>query len=174
LLLTVGCGGGSGKKQNASTTVGDSEQAPEEEKAAPAPAEEAPVAKKKVKIAIKPATPEPPAPSKKDVSKWDMADLNAALARRDPLFAPAVVMFSARNPDDSKRTEDLDALVRQVAKLKDDPPPIPLALPSGALAASGSPAHAAAADSPGQPGVGAVPATKGPKFNFGFGRKKDK
>jgi hypothetical protein len=178
LLLATGCGGGSGKKQNASAAVDNSEPAQEEEKAAPAAEEEAaPVVKRKgkFKLAEKPATPEPPAPSnKKDVSKWDMTDLNAALARRDLWFAPAVVLFSARDPNDSKRAEDLDALVRRVAKLKDDPPPIPLALPPSTLAASGSPPHAAAADTPAQPAPGAVPAMKRPKFNFGIGRKEDK
>jgi hypothetical protein len=165
LLLAAGCGGGSSKKQ-----IADSGQAQEEEKAAPVAEEEAaPVVRKrgKLKVAEKPATPEPPVRSNKDVAKWDMADLNAALVRRDLLFLPAVVLFSARNPDDSKRAEDLDALLRRVAKLKDDPT-IPLAMPSSAVAASGSPSAAA----PAQPAV-AAPATKVKwEFHIGVGKGK--
>jgi hypothetical protein len=171
LLLAVGCGGGSSKKQ-----VADSGQAQEENKDAPAEEEAAPVVKKKVRIQVPaaPAVAEQPAPSKKDPTKWDMTDLNAALARKDLLFVPAVVMYSARNPTDEKRAAELDALVQRVAKLKDDPPPIPLAIPSSAVAAVGSPAPAAAAAVP----APAQPATEAPgtklKYDFHIGRNRNK
>jgi len=165
LLLAAGCGGGSDKKQKAAAAVADSEPAQEEEKTAPAAEEAAaPVVKRKVKkVAEKPVTPEPPGPSTKDFTKWEVADLNGALARKDLRFVLAVVMFSARNPDDAKRAEELESLLSRVAKWKDDPAPIPLALPPGAFGAAGSPPHAAAAAAPEQQPKAAAAAPEQPK-----------
>ena len=130
VILAVGCGGGSSKKAKGSTAVAESEQAQEEA----APADALPSVVKKKKAAAKPAEPTPPAPSTKDISKWQSADLDAALARKDVQFVPAVVLYGVRKPDDAKRADELDSLLRRVGRMKDDSPTIPLPLPAGAFA----------------------------------------
>jgi hypothetical protein len=164
LLPAVGCA----KKPKESAVVADAEPAAEEEK----PAEVvAPVAKKKKKGAEKPAAAQPPAASTNDISKWEVADLDAALARKDLLFVPAVVLYGVRNPGDAKRANALDALVRQVARMKDDPT-IPLALPPNAFGgANKSPAGSSATPSVAKPAAksGTKPLTplKDMRFNIG-------
>ncbi len=170
LIPAVGCGGGSSKKGTESTTVADAEPAQEEEKVAP---ELAQFVKKKHKLPEKAAAPQPPAPSSKDITKWAMADLDSALARKDPKFVQAVFLFSARGAEDAKRAEDLDALARRVGRMKDDAT-IPLPFPPGAFAAADK-ADKSAAASPGQPSAAAVaePPAKKLQFNFGPKHKKD-
>jgi hypothetical protein len=164
LLPAVGCGSGSAKKAKESAVVADAEPAAEEEK----PAEVvAPVAKKKRKGAEKPAAAQPaakpPAASTNDISKWEVADLDAALARKDLLFVPAVVLYGVRNPGDAKRANELDSLVRQVARMKDDPT-IPLAFPPNAFSA----ADKSAAGSSVKPGrANAAAPGKGLRFKIG-------
>ena len=96
-----------------------------------------------------------------------MADLDAALARKDLFFAPAVVLYGARSPNDAKRAGELDALLRRVARMKDDPT-IPLPFPPGAFAAAANPA----AGSSVQPS-GVAPAAKAIRLNFGGGHNRD-
>jgi hypothetical protein len=165
LMPAIGCGGGSSKKAKESTTVADAEPAQEEEQVAPEPQH---FVKKKPMAIGKAAAPQPPAPSTKDISKWTMADLDSALARKDLMFVPAVFLFSARGVEDAKRAEDLDALARRVGRMKDDAP-VPLPFPPGAFAAADKPA----ATSPGQPSAAAAAVTpaKGMTFKFGKGRK---
>jgi hypothetical protein len=161
LILAVGCGGSSSKKAKDSTTVAEADTSQEEEKEAPAPASPP---KKKFKIVEKAAEPEPPGASTSDVSKWEKPDLEAALTRKDILFTPAVVLYSARGPNDPKRAEELDALVRKVARMQDDPS-IQLAIPPGAFAS----ADAESAEAPSKANPAATtPATKGgPGLRFG-------
>ncbi|HUE17670.1 MAG TPA: hypothetical protein VMR25_26180 [Planctomycetaceae bacterium] len=170
LIPAVGCGGGSSKKAKESTTVADAEPAQDEEKVAP---ELAQFVKKRPKLPEKAAAPQPPAASTKDITKWAMADLDSALARKDLMFVPAVFLFSARGTEDAKRAEDLDALARRVGRMKDDAP-IPLPFPPGAFAAADKAGKPAAA-SPGQPSAAAVaePPAKGMQFKFGPKHKKD-
>jgi len=145
LLLAVGCGGGSDKKQKAvavaeSSGDDDDKEAPSQE-AAPAP-------KKKAKVVVQAEEPEPAPPAVHDINKWDLAQLNAALNRRDPQFAMAAILFSARDAADAKRAADLDSLLQKVAKIKDDAS-IPLALPPGAFT-GGDKSPVAAPGAPGQ------------------------
>jgi hypothetical protein len=171
LIPAAGCGGSSSQKAKESGTVADAEPAQEEEKVAP---ELAQFVKKKPKLPAKPAAPQPPAaPSTKDITKWAMADLDSALARKDLMFVPAVVLFSAGGAEDAKRAEDLDALARRVGRMKDDAT-IPLPFPAGVFAAADK-ADKSAAASPAQPSAAAVaePPAKGMQFKFGSKRKKD-
>jgi hypothetical protein len=190
-VLAAGCGGSS-KTPTAASGGGDSgqAQAQEEEKAAPAgdAAAPAPVAKRRNKlIALKTADTAavpPPPPSNKDFSKWEMADLDAALARRDLMFVPGAVMFSVRDLNDAKRAQELAELAQRVAKLKDDPT-IPLAMPSAAspVGAKAPQAGAPAAAAPAAATPVATPATttvpggadtsKLPALKFDFGRRKN-
>jgi hypothetical protein len=161
LILAVGCGGGSSKKAKDTTTVAEADTSQEEEKEAPAPA---PPPKKKFKIVEKAAEPEPSSASTSDFSKWEKPDLEAALTRKDILFTPAVVLYAARGPNDPKRADELDALVRKVARMKDDPS-IPLAIPAGAYAAADTESPEAPAKA--NPAATA-PAKKGrPAMRFG-------
>jgi hypothetical protein len=164
LILAIGCGGGSSKKAKDSTTVAEADTSQEEEKEAPAPP-----LKKKANVVAKAAEPEVVVASTSDVTKWEKPDLESALTRKDVLFAPAVVMYAARGPNDPKRGEELDALVRKVARMKDDPS-ILLAIPAGAFAAADTesaeaPAKAnAAAPAPAQKGM---PTTRFGRFRGG-------
>jgi len=122
---------------------------------------------KEAKGAEKPAAAQPaakpPAASTNDISKWEVADLDAALARKDLLFVPAVVLYGVRNPGDAKRANELDSLVRQVARMKDDPT-IPLAFPPNAFSA----ADKSAAGSSVKPGrANAAAPGKGLRFKIG-------
>jgi hypothetical protein len=161
LFLAVGCGGGSSKKAKESTTVAAADSSQEEEKEAPAPA---PPPAKKAKVVAKPAEPELPGASTSDISKWEKPDLEAAFARKDSLFVPAVVLYAARGPNDPKRAEELDSLVHKVARMKDDIA-VPLAFPAGAFAA----VDTEAAETPAKANPAATtPARKGaPTMRFG-------
>jgi hypothetical protein len=117
LFLTTGCGGGTDKKPKQSTSVAQTEQGQDEEKDAAPP----PPVKKKAKAVEKPAEPAPLAASKADVKKWNLDDLNAALLRKDVQFVFGVMFYGMSKPNDAKRAEELDALVKKVARLKDDP-----------------------------------------------------
>jgi hypothetical protein len=165
LFLAVGCGGGSSKKAKDSTAVAQADSSQEEEKEAPALAPPA----KKAKVVAKPAEPELPGASTSDLSKWEKRDLEAAFARKDILFVPAVVLYAARGPNDPKRAEELDSLVHKVARMKDDTA-IPLAIPAGAFAA----ADTEAAETPAKANPAATtPAKKGLPMRFGrFGGGK--
>jgi len=132
LFLAAGCGGGD-KKPKQSTTVAQTEQGQDEEKDAAPP----PPVKKKQKAVEKPAEPEPPAASTTDVKKWNVDDLNAALLRKDVQFVLGAVFYGLNKPNDAKRAEDLDSLVKKVGRWKDDPvPEVPI--PAGALAEADS------------------------------------
>jgi hypothetical protein len=167
LFLAAGCGGGSDKKPKQSTTVAQNEQGKDEETdAAPPPV------KKKPKAAQKPAAPEPPAASTTDVRKWNIDDLNAALARKDVQFVFGVLFFGMSKPNDAKRAQELDSLVQKVARLKDDPvPEVPI--PAGAFAeADTEPLDAAAktATTAAAPGAAAGPRRSGSPFRGGARR----
>ena len=131
-------------------------------------------AKKKQRSATIPAAKveTPPAPSTNDITKWTAADLDAAFARKDLMFAPAVVFYSVANRDDAKRAEELDQLALKVGRMKDDST-IPLPFPPGAFTA----AEKQSATTTAQPAAAAAkeePAAKGARFRFGKNRKKDK
>ena len=171
-LFTAGCGGGTDKKPKQSTTVAQNESQ-DDEKDAPAPA---PAPKKKQKQKLfdtKPAEAEAPPPSTTDVRKWKGDDLNAALLRKDVMFVAGVLFYSATKPNDAKRAEELDSLVKKVARLKDDPvPEVPI--PAGAFAAldvdptedgAAKPGTAAAATPAARPG-----GRMGGPFRMGGGR----
>jgi len=149
-LLAAGCGGGSDKKPKQSTAQAQNDSQ-DEEKDAPAP----PPKKKQKAVAVKVADPEAPAPSTTDVRRWKSEDLNAALIRKDVMFVAGVLFYSASKPNDAKRAEELDTLVKKVARLKDDPvPEVPI--PAGALAAvDPDPLD----DTPAKPGTTAAAAT---------------
>jgi hypothetical protein len=174
LTLAGGCGGGSAKKAKESTAVAEAQPAQEEEKDAAAEAPP-PAAKKKKQafVMIPPAKVEAPAaPSTDDITKWKAADLDAAFARKDFRFAPAVVFYSVANRDDAKRAEELEQLAQKVARMKDDSA-IPVPFPPGAFTASEKQSAATLA----QPGAAAAkeePAAKGVRSRFGKNRKKDK
>ena len=127
----------------------------------------APPPKRKQKaVAVKAAEPEAPAPSTTDVRKWTGGDLNAALLRKDVMFVAGVLFYSATKPNDPKRAEELDALVKKVARLKDDPvPEVPL--PAGALAAVDADPLDDAPAKPGTTAAAATPAAKGPGGRMG-------
>jgi hypothetical protein len=166
LMPLAGCGSGSSKKAGDSTAVAQTDQAQEEEKEAPAPA--APAPKKKQRAALIPAEPDLAAASSNDITKWKSADLDSAILRKDPLFVLAAVVYSANGPNDAKRAGELDALVRKVARLKDDAT-IPLALPSGVFASADVEAPAAPAKAAGTPAAapGSPRPKKGGAFRFG-------
>jgi len=147
LCISAGCGGGSTSGPQPPATTSASEVKSEED-ANPAEAKAADLAKgKKWKIGKPDEKASPPAPPlKNDISKWAIADIDAALARNNLMFVPGLMVYSARRPDDSKRAAELEGLLRRVAKMKDDPnPSLALALPPGAFPAEGSGAAAPAA-----------------------------
>lgn len=161
LLVAAGCSGGSEKKPNQSTTVAQSDQGSDEEKdVAPPPVKR----KLKQKAAQKPAEPEAPAASSNDVRKWKADDLSAALLRKDIQFLPAVMFYGMSKPNDAKRAQELDALLKKVGRLKDDPvPEVPL--PAGVLAE----VDTESLDTPAKPGAAAAPAaTTDQKGGFRF------
>ncbi len=172
-LLTLAVGCGSAKKAKEST-AGAEQTAQDEEKEAPAEAAP-PVAKKKQRFVMIPpakAVTPPPAPSTNDITKWKAADLDAAFARKDWMFGPAVVFYSVAARNDAKRAEELDQLALKIGRMKDDSK-IPLPFPPGAFAA----AEKQSATTTAQPGAASAkegPAAKGVRFRFGKNRKKDK
>ncbi len=174
LTLAVGCGGGSAKKAKESTAAAETQPAQEEEKDAPAEAPPPAANKKQRFVMIPPAKVKapPPAPSTTDITKWKAADLDAAFARKDWMFGPAVVFYSVAARNDAKRAEELDQLALKVGRMKDDST-IPLPFPPGAFAAADKQSATTTAQ-PGAAAAKAEPAAKGARFRFGKNRKKDK
>jgi|SRR5579862_5560709 len=140
VLVASGCGGSSSGPDQAADKDDEEEEKPA---AAPPPK----VALAKQIAAAKAAPEEAPAPKSKNPAQWDYADLKGALARKDQQFPMGVVLFGAQRPGDSKRAEDLDALLRQVGKMKDDAV-VGVPLPPGALATTAAPVTSGAINLP--------------------------
>jgi len=152
VLLASGCGGSrSGPEETADK---DEEEAEEKPAAAPPPK----VAPAKQLAAAKAAAEEVPAPKSKNPTQWDYADLKGALARKDQQFPAGVFLYGAQRPGDPKRAEDLDALLRQVGKMKDDPV-VGVPLPAGALGTTAAPVASGALS---LPAAAAMPAPTAP------------
>lgn len=152
-VITPGCGGNpSNDPQN---PAADAQAPPVAGQPNPAPAANAGQAKaggrKGFKIAFnkkgkdqkeaanqEEAAKTPEVQSSKDLSKWGLADLKAALNRKDIRFFAGVFLFGMSKPRDMSRATDLNVLLREVAKLKDDPK-IDLPLPPMAAAVPGQP-----------------------------------
>lgn len=166
VLVASGCGGSSSGPDQAADKD-DEEEAEEKPAAAPAPK----VAPAKQLAAAKAAPEESPAPKSKNPAQWDYADLKGALARKDLRFPMGVVLYGAQRPSDSKRAEDLDALLRQVGKMKDDAV-VGVPLPPGALATTAAPVTSGAIN---LPAAAAMPAPTAPiQGMFGNRRRNRK
>jgi hypothetical protein len=159
-LTAPGCG--SKSKTPAHTVAADAEQKAEE------PAEKPPakVEKKPPVVVAPPAPPVRHVPQ--DVTKWQLADLQAALAVHDLRFVMAVLMFSVQNRNGQKEAQDLKALLASAGQMKDDPsialPLSPAPVPvTGAVTAS-KPVVPGPAATPGQP-----PAGRKSRRSFGGG-----
>jgi hypothetical protein len=126
-LTAPGCG--SKSKTSAHAVAADAEQKAEE------PAEKPPakVEKKPPVVVAPPAAPMRRVPQ--DVTKWQLADLQSALAAHDLRFVMAVLVFSLQNRTGEKEAQDLKALLASAAQMKDDPnislplSPAPVAAP---------------------------------------------
>jgi hypothetical protein len=171
LLPLAGCGSA---KKSKDAAVAQAEPAQEEAKEEGAAAEAPPPPAKKaskfkfIKAPEKAADSPPPAASTKDFMKWNTADLDAAIARKDLLFIPAVIAYSAGGAEDATRAAELDDLVHKVGRMKDDPT-IPLPLPAGPHAAATQQAGAPTTE----PSPAATPAapTKPFRFRMGIGKQ---
>jgi hypothetical protein len=151
MLMSAGCGGGdSGKKSQAANEGSGEQDAAAEQPAAP------PMRAKK------PAQPQPQAaaeaPLPADVTKWKMPDLKLALTRKDFQFFLGVIMYVAKAPEDRKRVADLNELLQQIGRMKDDPQ-VNLPLPPGTFPATpgvgGTQPATAGGSGNGTPGMGA-------------------
>ena len=166
LFAAPGCGNSSKAKPATQAAAAEAEEK-----------EEAPAAP--VEVKKKPAAPAPLAAplarrSPKDLTKWELADLQAGLVAHDQRFVPAVLIFSMQNPNGSKQAEELRVLLERTGQMKDDATTPPLPLPPGPAAV---PVTAAKPVTPGPavvpPGGAAAPARTGKlSKRFGGGGRK--
>ncbi len=84
--------------------------------------------------------------------------------RKDLLFIPAVIAYSAGGAEDAKRAAELDDLVHKVGRMKDDPTiPLPLVGITNAAAAQSTGGSTA------QPTPAVAPAVPAKPFRFRMG-----
>jgi hypothetical protein len=149
-LTAPGCG--SKSKTPAPTVAADAEQKAQE------PAEKPPaIAEKKPPVvAAPPAAPVRHVPQ--DVTKWQLADLQAALAAHDLRFVMAVLVFSVQNRNGQKEAQDLKALLASAGQMKDDPsialPLSPAPVPATGAVTASKPVVPGQAAPPSQPAAG--------------------